>query len=284
VAKQSVGVIHPGQMGVVVADTIRNSGHEVWWASEGRSEETRQRAARFTDAGSITRLCGECSVIVSVCPPEFAEEVAHQVAACSFHGLYLDANAISPDRTRRIGRLLAQGGATFVDGCIIGMPARTRGETWLYVSGEQAERMGGLFGGGPLEIEVLADEIGPASALKMCFAAQSKGSTALLAAVMSAAEVLGVRAALERQWSRSGPNAAHAAAAVQQAAPKAWRFVGEMKEIAETFESAGIPSGFPLAAEEVYERLAGFKGTRETQFAEVLRKLPQAQEGNTRNS
>ena len=274
-SKQRVGVIHPGQMGVVVAETIRNSGHEVCWASGGRSAETQKRAAAtgLTDAGSLAQLCASCTVLVSVCPPEFAEDVARAVAGASFAGLYLDANAISPERARRVGRLLTQAGATFVDGCIIGMPARRRGETWLYVSGERAENVLPLFTGGPLEIEVLADEIGQASALKMCFAAYSKGTTALLAAVMGAAEVLGVRPALERHWSRSGPNVARATTAVQQAAPKAWRFVAEMKEIADTFEGSGAPTGFPQAAEQVYARLAGFKGSGETRVEEVLRRV-----------
>ncbi len=270
-----VGIVHPGQMGAVVAATARNSGQEVYWVSEGRSPETRRRAADagLVDAGTLARLCETCAAVVSVCPPEFAEGVARAVAACSFRGLYLDANAISPERARRIGRLMEQSGATFVDGCIIGMPTQRRGETWLYVSGERADRALPLFDGGPLEIEMLGDEIGQASALKMCFAAQSKGSTALLAAVMAASEALGVRAALERQWSRSGPNVARAVKAVQQAAPKSWRFVGEMKEIADTFDSMGVPQGFPRAAEEIYGRLAGFKGGREPRFEEVLRRL-----------
>lgn len=271
--KQKVGVLHPGQMGAVVAQTIRNSGHEVYWASEGRGTETRKRAEGLIDAGSLAQLCASCTVLVSVCPPEFAEDTARAVAACFFAGLYIDANAISPERARKIGRLVIQGGATFVDGCIIGMPARTRGETWLYVSGERAEDALPVFTGGPLEVEVLGDEIGQSSALKMCFAAHSKGTVALLAAVMGAAEVLGVRPALERQWSRSGPNVARATASVQQAAPKAWRFVPEMKEIANTFEAAGVPQGFPEAAQQIYERLVGFKGTGQTSVEEVLRKV-----------
>ena len=274
-AQGKVGIVHPGQMGAVAAATVRNSGHEVYWVSEGRSAETRGRAesAGLRDAGSVARLCETCAVMVSVCPPEFAEETARAVAECGFGGLYLDANAISPERAQRIGRVLSEGGATFVDGCIIGMPTQRRGETWLYVSGEHADRALPLFAGGPLEVEVLGDQIGQASALKMCFAAQSKGTSALLAAVMSAAESLGVRAALERQWTRSGPNAARAAASVRQAAPKAWRFVGEMKEIADTFEAAGVPKGFPMAAEEVFAKLAGFKGALDTRLEEVLREL-----------
>ncbi|MBZ5575379.1 MAG: DUF1932 domain-containing protein [Acidobacteriia bacterium] len=271
---KNVGVIHPGEMGAVVATTLRNSGHSVYFASEGRSPETLRRAAEagVTDAGTVARMCELCTAIVSVCPPEFAEPLAKEVASHSFRGLYLDANAISPARARRMAGLMTKQGATFLDGCIIGMPARARGQTWLYASGENAAAAGDLFSGGPLEFEMLGSEVGQASALKMCFAAHSKGMTALLAAVMGAAEGLGVRQALERQWRRNGPNPERAAAQIRQAAPKAWRFVGEMKEIAKTFESASLPGGFPRAAEEIYGRMAGFKGG-EPAVGAILAKL-----------
>lgn len=273
--KQKIGVLHPGEMGAVVAATAANSGHEVYWASEGRGPETRKRAesAGLTDAGTMAQLCKTCSGIVSVCPPENAEQVAADVAGHGFRGLYVDANAVSPERARRMGRLLSSDGVVFVDGCIIGMPARTRGQTWIYLSGEGAEQAASWFRGGPLEVEVLGEEIGRASALKMCFAAHSKGTAALLAAVAATAEVLGVRVALERQWARSGPNPGRAAESIQRAAPKAWRFVGEMGEIADTFESAGIPRGFPESAGAIFARMAGFRGSGAPDLASVLRVL-----------
>lgn len=260
---------------MVVAATIANSGHEVFWASEARGAETRRRAAgaSLRDAGTVAELCKTCAALVSVCPPEFAERVAEEVAGYAFPGLYVDANAISPERTRRLGRLLTRQGATFIDGCIIGLPARTRGQTWLYLSGEKAESAASFFHGGPLEVEVLGEEIGQASALKMCFAAHSKGIAALRAAVVGAAEALGVRVALERQWSRSGPPVAQVTDSIQHIAPKAWRFVAEMQEIANTFGSVGVPKGFPEAAAEVFARLAEFKSGGKPDLPAVLRKL-----------
>lgn len=274
-AKETVGILHPGQMGVVVAETVRNSGHEILWASQGRGEQTRRRAeaAGLADAGSVGRLSEACSAIVSVCPPEFAEDLAREVAGSSFRGLYIDANAISPERARRIGACITEAGGAFLDGSIIGMPARTRGQTWLYVSGENAAAAAQYFCGGPLEFEVLGDYAGQASALKMCFAAHSKGTAALQTAVLAAAEGLGVQEALARQWGRSGPNFERVVTSVRTAAPKAWRFTAEMREIADTFESAGVPKGFPRAAEEVYGRLAGFKGDGEIRLEDILRQL-----------
>jgi 3-hydroxyisobutyrate dehydrogenase-like beta-hydroxyacid dehydrogenase len=169
--------------------------------------------------------------------------------------VYLDANAISPERARRNAGHLEAGGARFVDGGIIGPPATTRNRTWLYLSGESASVAAGNFCAGPIEVEVLPGGIGRASALKLCFAANSKGSVALAAAVMAAAEHLDVLEDLKRQWSRNSPKIADLEAELSRAAPKAWRYVAEMREIASTFESSGLPPDFHQAAAEIFHRL-----------------------------
>jgi 3-hydroxyisobutyrate dehydrogenase-like beta-hydroxyacid dehydrogenase len=272
---ENIGILHPGEMGVAVAATLANSGCQVWWAPEGRSAETRCRAAAagLRDAGSVRSICERCQVIVSVCPPEFAEATAREAVSYGFRGLYIDANAISPERARRIGAIVAAAGACFVDGCIIGLPPRNRGETWVYLSGTHAAQAAALFSGGPLEAEVLDGEIGKASALKMVFAAHTKGLAALRAAVLGAAQELGVLRELERQWARSGPPFARAVESIQHVAPKSWRFVAEMQEIAATFEAAGMPAGFHQAAGEIFARLAPLKGTAEIDLATALRLL-----------
>src|SRR5579871_175557 len=272
---RTVGLLHPGQMGIAVAATIRNSGHEVFWASEGRGPETSCRAASggLIDAGSAAQICRVCQAIVSVCPPEFAEEMAHEVVQLGFHGLYIDANAIAPERTRRMGRFLESHSVEFVDGCIIGLPATQPGQTWIYLSGPHAADAVPLFAGGPLEVERLAGDIGRASALKMCFAAHSKGLAALRAAVLGTAEKLGVLKELRGQWERSGSTYEAAVASLQHTAPKAWRFVAEMEEIAATFESAGMPGELHRAAGEIFRRLAPFKGATKPELRDALEKL-----------
>jgi len=255
-AGQRIGILHPGQMGVVVAMSAQNSGNEVLWASEARSSATRERASQagLRDAGTLGKLCELCPVIVSVCPPEFAEEIAEQVAERSYQGTYVDANAIAPDRSMRIARRLEEQGARFVDGGIIGPPTTKPNRTWLYLAGEHAGGVAQYFSGGPIETEVLAGGVGRASALKMCFAAYSKGSIALAYAVLAAAERLDVVEDLKRQWTRSGPSLPELEREISRAVPKAWRFVAEMREIAATFESAGLPSEFHQAAAEIFRR------------------------------
>ena len=272
-----IGILHPGAMGISLAASAQNSGHTVYWASAGRSAQTQERAAQhnLVEVRSLDELCETCAVIVSVCPPHAAEEVARQTLETSFDGLYLDANAIAPQRAKRIARLMEEAGVKFIDGGIIGGPAWEPGRTWLYLSGDHAERAAACFSEGPLETCILGEEIGKASAIKMCYAAYTKGTTALLCAIFAAAESLGVRMDLQRQWSRNGSDFAdQAAGRVKRATAKAWRFTGEMDEIAATFAGAGVPAGFHEAAGEIYRRLAHFKAQPEQpSLAEVLEAL-----------
>lgn len=279
----NLGILHPGEMGISVAATAQRSGHTVFWASEGRSLQTRARAERhaLVDAQSLAALCRTCSIMLSVCPPHAAEDVAQQVAAHGFKGLYVEANAISPQRAVRIGTLMAERGITLVDGGIIGGPAWQPHTTWLYLSGSAAPQVARCFSAGPLQVEVLDDQIGKASAVKMCYAAYTKGTTALLCAVLGAAEGLGVRADLERQWERDEAGfASKAGQRVQRVTAKAWRFAGEMDEIAQTFAEAEMPEGFHRAAAELYRRLAGFKErSRAPSLSEVLAALHDSEGG-----
>ena len=273
--KQKIGIIHPGEMGISVAATLLNSGNEVYWASEGRSPQTRTRAKKFhlIDLKNLSNLCETCSIIISVCPPHAAEDVAGRILERAYSGIFVDANAISPQRVIHIGRRVTEFGAAFVDGGIIGLPAWEPGKTWLYLAGEDAEMVASCFSAGPMETTVLGGGIGKASALKMCYAAYTKGRMALLSAILATAEQLGVRKALEHEWSRNGSTLAEEAThTVRTVTAKAWRFIGEMEEISATFEDAGLPGDFHVGANKIYRRIAGFKNAPRTPELEAVLK------------
>jgi 3-hydroxyisobutyrate dehydrogenase-like beta-hydroxyacid dehydrogenase len=264
-------------MGVFVAARIQKSGYDVYWASAGRSLQTRRRAEshRLKDAGNLASLCENCQVIASVCPPHAAEDVADQVMEQSFRGQYLELNAVSPQKAVAIGVKMQSSGIDYVDGCIIGDPAWEKGKTYLYLSGDGAAEAVALFTSESMEAHVIGDEIGQASALKMCYSAYTKGTTALLGSILAAAQALGVRAELEARWSTDWPGFAEATGQrVRKVTAKAWRFAGEMQEIAATFQGAGLPEEFFLASAQVYRRIAGYKDApSEPALDEVLAAL-----------
>ena len=230
-----VGLLHPGEMGAVVGACVDG---DVIWASAGRSKASRARAASFRDAGSIAAVVGEADVILSICPPHAAVEVAR---ACEgFTGIYVDANAISPQRAREVAALQPR----FVDGGIVGGPPTEPGTT-LYLSGSDAGAAATLFSGSPLATRIVAN----ASAVKMAYAAWSKGTTALLLAIRDVARANGI----EDEWRLAAPDLAEKVPRAEAAkATKGWRWIGEMEEIADTFAAAGQPEGFHRAAAEVY--------------------------------
>ena len=272
-----IGILHPGEMGISVAASAINSGHQVYWTSQDRSDKTRLRAEKYKlmEIASLSKLCQTNEIVLSVCPPHAAENVARSVIEAGFKGLYLDANAISPQRCIRIAQMMKENGIHFIDGGIIGGPAWTPNETWLYLSGNDADKIAHCFTKGPLETKVIADEIGKASALKMCYAAYSKGTTALLSAILAAAESFGVRNELYQHWDMDDPGFSEQV--IQRAirvTAKAWRFEGEMHEIASTFQEAGLPDGFHEAAAEIYHQMSGFKDPeRSPELSEVLQAL-----------
>lgn len=257
-----IGVLHPGAMGCAVGRCLVDRGLKVLWASEGRSEASAARAQSdgFTDAGTVAELCRQAEVIISVCPPASAESVAKQVCQdFAFKGTYVDANAVSPATAHKIAELAS--GARYVDGGIIGGPPRTPGSTRLYLSGNGAADVASLFEGTPLGAQPLQGRLTAASALKMAYAAWTKGSSALLLNVRALAEAEGVSEALEAEWNLSQPGVAERARkSCGTVGPKAWRFEGEMHEIGDTFAAAGLPDGFHRGSAEVYRRLAPLKG------------------------
>lgn len=271
-----VGLLHPGQMGHTVGASARAGGARVLWASEGRGDATRTRASEcgLEDAGSVAALAAQCDWIVSVCPPHAAAEVARLVLDCGFGGSYVDANAVSPGTARGIAREVERHGARFVDGGIIGPPARAPGSTRLYLSGPGADDAAALFGAGALEAIAIPGGAGSASALKMAYAAYTKGSAALLMAIRALARSEHIDDALLAEWSRSLPDLPRRSEqAMLGTLPKAWRFVGEMREIARSFEDAGLPGGFHEAAADIYERLAPYKDSQATETDELLAAL-----------
>ena len=239
----------------------------VVWAGDGRSNSSHQRAtqAGLENCGSLTNLVESSDIILSVCPPHDALAVAKQMSALKFDSIYVDCNAIAPSKSRQLVPLFNN----FVDGGIIGGPAwKKEYGTTLYLSGEDCAQIAELFDDSPLIAKIISNQIGDASALKMAFAAYTKGSTALLAAILCLAEQEGIRKPLEEQWGETFTQQTHSRLLTNSS--KAWRFSGEMREIASTFQEVSLPGGFHDAAADIFDRLAEFKNDPAKDIEQLL--------------
>jgi 3-hydroxyisobutyrate dehydrogenase-like beta-hydroxyacid dehydrogenase len=249
-----VGLLHPGEMGAAIGAVLRQRGNDVLWASEDRGDATaaRAEAAGLRDVRHVAALVHEASVILSVCPPHAARDVAAAVAG--FDGIYVDANAVSPETVRTISQSFDR----FVDGGIVGPPPG-ESETHLYLSGDEALHVARLFADTKVVARIVSERVGAASAVKATYAAWSKGSAALLLAIRDVARAEGVEETLYAEWRESISGLDERLARAERSAQeKGWRWVGEMEEIAAAFAAAGAPDGFHLAAAQVfrgYERM-----------------------------
>jgi 3-hydroxyisobutyrate dehydrogenase-like beta-hydroxyacid dehydrogenase len=244
-----IGVLHPGSLGAAVGAALHTAGHEVLWCTRGRSEVTARRADRagLTPVDTVGALTRRSDVILSICPPHAAAEVAATLDG--FTGVFVEANAISPETAREIARIREADGATVVDGGILGPPPGAPDELpryRMFLSGSAATEVAALFRGAGLEAVAVPGSVGAASALKLAWASWLKGSAALLLSARALAATYDVEAALLDAWHQDMPELADRSAEVDHLLKtKGWRWPGEMEELAAAAAAAGLP-GEPL--------------------------------------
>lgn len=266
----TIAVMSPGDMGHAVGRAVREQGFRVITALVGRSDHSRQLAERggLEDVDTLAQLVSQADLVLSIMPPDaavaFATTTAEAMATTKAAPIYADCNAIAPATTQKISAIIGAAGAVFVDGGIIGPPPGRGTPPRLYVSGSEAELLLPL-GGPDLNIVSLGPEIGRASALKMCYAALTKGSMTLDTAVLLAGTQLGVYDQLKAEIAGSQQAAfKRMESRVPWLATDSQRWIGEMEEIAATFDGAGLPEGFHRAAADIFRLLAATPLAAET--------------------
>ena len=259
---RAVGIMSPGEMGQAIGAVFRQHGLAVLAALDERSARTRELAAEagIEDVGTIERLVEHADVILSVLVPAQAVAAAERVATAlrSTGGtvLYADCNAIAPRTTETVGKIIVAAGGRFVDASIIGPPPRKSGATRIYASGRDAADFERLSAHG-LDIRVLGDVVGQASGIKMCYAALTKGLTALATELLVSAERLGLAEPLRAELTGSqGTLYEWIGKSLPSMPPKAHRWIGEMEEIAATFEHLGLTPQILEGAADIYRWVA----------------------------
>ena len=259
---RKIGVLSPGDMGQAVAGRLKACGYEVCTALQGRSERTAALAkeAGLTDCGSVEGVVKTCDAILSILNPAAAVDNARAVAdamkATGRKIVFIDCNAIAPGTVHEIDEIIRAAGGTFIDAGIIGPPPRGKAKTKLYVSGPAAAELSQIVDD-QLQVRVVGERVGDASAVKMCYASITKGALALGVELLITARKLGVEQALETEFRESQPDLYDwVVSRSVSMPPKAYRWVPEMLEIAKTFEDVGMTPRILQGAADMYEMIA----------------------------
>jgi 3-hydroxyisobutyrate dehydrogenase-like beta-hydroxyacid dehydrogenase len=260
-AFKTVAILMPGEMGAAVGKAFHEGGLDVVTCLNGRSAPTAARAAAagFRDVPDLEALLGEADIVLSILPPEHAPALADKVAgvmvASGLTPPYVDMNAVSPETARAMQKVIEGAGAVYIDGGIVGSPPGGKLPTRFFVSGAEAALVDGLDGLG-IDVRQCGPEIGRGVAVKMCYAGITKGTSALHTAVLIAAESLGVADEIHEELALSvGALYKRMENVVPKLPAVSARYIGEMKEIAKTMESAGVTANFHVGATELYQVL-----------------------------
>ena len=257
----TVAILSPGSMGSAVGQALRESGYDVVTNLDGRSERTRDLAekAGFRAVSGIDSIVEEADLVMSILVPSEAISVAREAAAAmkrtGASPAYADCNAVSPDTARELGGIIEAAGGRFIDAGIIGGPPGSGSPPRFYASGPHEAVIGELDGKGII-VPLLGGDVGRASAIKMCYASLTKGVSALQTAALVAAHRLGLSSELEEEMSSSQAKVLAQMQSVIGLPGKAFRWVGEMEEIAATFESVGVTGNFHHGAAEIFRMVA----------------------------
>ena len=282
----TVGILSPGEMGAAVGKVLGYRGMRVVTCLQGRSDWTRSRAqeAGIADLPSYEELVQAADLLLSILAPAQAPAAAQRVAqALRSTGaplVYADCNAISPQRTQEIAQTVTDAGGEFIDAAIIGSPPTKDTSPRIHASGPNPQPLAELRGYG-LDVRVMGDRPGQASGLKMLYAASTKGTVALWTEILAAAETMDLADALRQEIESGQPDQYQRLERTLATMPaRSGRYVGEMEEIAATFESLGLTPRIYQGAADMFRlvsqtTLANYPSGHHHAMAEILDTLRQ---------
>ena len=259
---ESVAILSPGDMGHAIGQLLKENELRVLTCLEGRSKRTRELSdqAGITDVPNLNELVEQSDVLMSVtvseAVPGLCREIADAVKVTGTELLFAECNAIAPELSKKMGGVLQGAGARYVDASIIGGPPRNGSSPRIYVSGDNATEFEQLRDFG-LDVRNLGPQLGRASGIKMCYAAMTKGTTALHAELLIAAEKLGLTKELMTEFSGSQPAVVSRMEGWMPTMPaKSRRWVSEMEEIEKTFSDLGMTPNIFKGVADIYRMIS----------------------------
>ncbi|MEV0766411.1 NAD(P)-binding domain-containing protein [Nocardia sp. NPDC050435] len=276
-----IGLLHPGNMGAAIGARLKSSGHTVLWHPAHRSQATRDRATRagLTTCDSLTELLNQAATVLSVCPSAAALSIAEEVARCEYAGVYIDANAISPKQMVHIADLVGSAGADVADATISGPPPDAESSPKFFLAGpDHAVGVAAeLLEEARFAVDALSETIGAASALKMALISYQRPARLLAAIAHGLAGSYGVTEAFTAEADRVGTDILGERGALPSVAARAWRWIPELHEVAQSLDINGLPDEFATAAARLYELFIDDKDNWELAPEDVIKRLENSQ-------
>ena len=245
-AIETVAILSPGDMGHAVGQLLREHELKVVTCLTGRSQRTKDLAelAGIADVPDMNDMVAQSQIIVSISVsemvPSICQRVADAIKATNANVLFSECNAISPQLSRQMEPIITKVGGRYIDASIVGGPPLNGSSPRFYASGDNTAEFEGLANFG-LDVRTVGTEVGQASGIKMCYAAMTKGSSALYSELLMAAEMMGLSDFVIAEFQSSQPAVLQRMERGLPGVPaKARRWVSEMEEIKDTFEHLGL--------------------------------------------
>jgi len=243
---ETVAILSPGDMGHAVGQLLREHELKVVTCLTGRSQRTKDLAelAGIADVPDLNDMVAQSQIILSISVSEMVPSICQQVAdaikATNANVLFAECNAISPQLSRQMEPIITAAGGRYIDASIVGGPPLNGSSPRFYASGDNTAEFEGLANFG-LDVRTAGTEVGQASGIKMCYAAMTKGSSALYSELLMAAEMMGLSDFVKAEFQSSQPAVLQRMERGLPGVPaKARRWVSEMEEIKDTFEHLGL--------------------------------------------
>lgn len=269
-------LVATGAMGAAIGQRLVENGARVMTVLDGRSDASIARAKAAGLEAVPAEALADADVFLSIVPPNEALALAKTIGATAKVKArilpYLDLNAKSPALAREIAAALDADGLAMVDGTIIGAPPKPGTPSpAVYLAGPVGDSVALLRKYG-LDAKFVDGGIGAAAALKMSYAAITKGLTALCTASVLAAHRAGATEALFAELATSQPALlAYLRRAIPDMLPKAYRWDPEMREITTYIGEPALGGAIYEGAAQLYRMIADdLKGDGE--LADILRK------------
>lgn len=260
----TLGIVGYGEVGKIFAKGLQGKGGIAGicaWDLTFQSVEIAQAERAHADAHGVlpmdglARLCEHATLVISAVTASNTLSVAEEAARHLRPGtVFLDLNSASPGTKQQAARAIDAARGKYVEAGVMTSVPPYGIAVPILLGGSEAEALAQTLTAWGLNVRVVAQEIGVASAIKMCRSIMIKGMEALVIESYATARRYGVESHVlptlfetfpQIDWERTG------AYFFSRVAQHGKRRAEEMRESARTVHEAGFP---PIMASAIAEK------------------------------